>query len=275
MTHVTGSQGRSAVTESSSRIDGEIVVPLVLRGRIVTDELVSSMVRGDDATLRCPDPHMYVREMVLADPLAMRDVHTLRTDEVLDFLAELGRRLDPERNAHIRAARELSYAAAPTTAPIVDEMYRILPMIFDRARLEDMLDCGIDRAALDGWMPTVTRDGRTLEVRAFGARAVHVTAGNSPVLAALAVIRNALTRGDALIKSPSNDPLTAPAIAQTMCEIDDRHPLTRHLAVAYGAEATRTSRPRSTSRRMWRRSSRGAGLRRSSMSRATSSPGSS
>ena len=112
-------------------------------------------------------------------------------------------------------------------------MYRVLPMVFERERLEDMLDTGINRAYLDGWVPTVLRDGRTLDVRAFGARAVHIVAGNSPVLAALAVIRNALTRGDALIKSPSNDPLTASAIAQTMCELDDNHPVTRHISVAY------------------------------------------
>jgi hypothetical protein len=170
---------------------------------------------------------------VLPDPTAMRDVHELTTAEVVDFLVELGQRLAPEHNEHLHAARELSYASAPTTPPIVDEMYRVLPMVFDRERLEDMLDSGIDRAALDGWVPTVLRDRRTIAVRAFGARAVHITAGNSPVLAALAVIRNALTRSDALIKSPSNDPLTASAIAQTMCEMDPTHPITRHVAVAY------------------------------------------
>src|SRR5262249_42877678 len=147
--------------------------------------------------------------------------------EIVDFLVELGERLDPATNDYLAAARELSYASAPTTPPVVDEMYRVLPMVFERDRLEDMLDTGIERACLEGWVRTKLRDGRIIDVRAFGARAVHVTAGNSPVLAALAVIRNALTRSDALIKSPSNDPLTAAAIGQTMCELDPDHPLTR------------------------------------------------
>jgi hypothetical protein len=76
-------------------------------------------------------------------------------------------------------------------------------------------------------------DGRRQRIRAFGSRAVHVVAGNSPVLSGVSVIRNAVTRSDAVIKTPSNDPLTAVAIARTMCEMDPDHPLTRHLAAAY------------------------------------------
>ncbi len=127
----------------------------------------------------------------------------------------------------------MSYAAAPTTQPIVDEQYRLMPALFARPALDDMVDIGIGRAYLDGWVPTVLSDGRTLRVRAFGSRCVHITAGNSPMLSALSVIRNALTRGDAIIKSPSNDPMTATAIAMTMCEMAPDHPVTRHLSAAY------------------------------------------
>jgi hypothetical protein len=67
----------------------------------------------------------------------------------------------------------------------------------------------------------------------MGARAVHIIAGNSPLIAALTVIRNAITRSDAIIKAPSNDPLTAIAIARTLAELAPDHPLTRHLSVAY------------------------------------------
>jgi Acyl-CoA reductase (LuxC) len=47
------------------------------------------------------------------------------------------------------------------------------------------------------------------------------------------VTRNALTRSDALIKTPSNDPLTAIALARTMIEMDSDHPVTRHLSVMH------------------------------------------
>jgi hypothetical protein len=62
---------------------------------------------------------------------------------------------------------------------------------------------------------------------------VHVIAGNSPLIAALTIIRNAITRSDAIIKTPSNDPLTAAAIVQTMVDLAPDHPLTRHVSVAY------------------------------------------
>jgi hypothetical protein len=62
---------------------------------------------------------------------------------------------------------------------------------------------------------------------------VHIVAGNSPLISALSIIRNAITRSDAIVKIPSNDPLTALAIARTMGEVDPDHPLTKHVAVAY------------------------------------------
>jgi hypothetical protein len=50
---------------------------------------------------------------------------------------------------------------------------------------------------------------------------------------ALGVIRNAIIRSDAIFKTPSNDPITAAAIARTMVAMAPDHPVTRHLTVAY------------------------------------------
>jgi hypothetical protein len=75
--------------------------------------------------------------------------------------------------------------------------------------------------------------GLSARTRAFGARAVHVIAGNAPIVSILTVIRNALTRSDAIIKLPSNDPLTAVALVRTMAEMAPDHPLTRHVSVVY------------------------------------------
>jgi hypothetical protein len=205
----------------------------VLRDRVVVDNLVELGTRSDGAVFRTPDVSGYLGELALADPMAMGDVHAMTTDEIVDYLVELGGRLDCASNPRLRLARELSYVSAPTTRPIVDEQYRVMPLVFARPVLEEMLTTGFDRAYLDGWVRTELSGGRTLDVRAFGSRCVHVTAGTSPVLAALAVIRNALTRGDAIIKSPSNDPLTAAAIAETMHEMAPDHPLTRHVSVGY------------------------------------------
>src|SRR5690606_27423925 len=83
---------------------------------------------------------------------------------------------------------------------------------------------------LDSWVeqPSEVHTGEPTRVRAFGARCVHIIAGNVPMVGVGTVIRNAFTRSDAIIKTPSNDPLTATAIARTMVDMDPDHPLTRH-----------------------------------------------
>ena len=53
------------------------------------------------------------------------------------------------------------------------------------------------------------------------------------MLGALTILRGAVTRGDTIIKVPSNDPFTTGAIARTMVDMAPDHPITKHLAVAY------------------------------------------
>src|SRR5207244_244604 len=86
---------------------------------------------------------------------------------------------------------------------------------------------------LEGWNPTKMTDGRVVWIRAIRSRALHVVAFNSPLPSGITIIRNAITRSDAIIKAPSNDRLTAPAIARTMQATAPDHPLTKHISVAY------------------------------------------
>jgi hypothetical protein len=71
-----------------------------------------------------------------------------------------------------------------------------------------------------------------------------VIAGNTPGVAAITIARNALTRGDAIIKTPRNDPMTAAAIAATMVEFAPDHPLTRHVSVLDWRGGDRSIEPR-------------------------------
>ena len=72
-----------------------------------------------------------------------------------------------------------------------------------------------------------------MAVRAFGARAVHVIAGNSPLISVQTVMSNAIARSDAIVKIPANDPYAIIAIARTMIEMAPDHPVTGHLSAAY------------------------------------------
>ena len=90
---------------------------------------------------------------------------------------------------------------------------------------------GIDY--LETWVPSTLVDGRTAHIRAFGSRQLHIVAGNAPIISAMMIVRNAVSRSDSIIKTPSNDPFTALAIVQTMCDMAPDHPLSRHISVLY------------------------------------------
>ncbi|HXA11462.1 MAG TPA: acyl-CoA reductase [Mycobacterium sp.] len=70
-------------------------------------------------------------------------------------------------------------------------------------------------------------------MRAFGSRVLHIPAGNGGLVSAVTILRSVITRSDVIIKAPSNDPLTAIAIARTLADVAPDHPITRHLAVGY------------------------------------------
>jgi hypothetical protein len=70
-------------------------------------------------------------------------------------------------------------------------------------------------------------------VRAVPPRLIHVIAGNAPGVAALTVLRGALTKGVHLIKLPSNDLFTATAILRALSAVAPGHPVARSFSAAY------------------------------------------
>ena len=145
----------------------------------------------------------------------------------------MGRNLSLNTNPVLREAMDQAEGFSDATPPLVRSSFEQLAGFFTEASVREMADTAIGIPYLEGWVPHHMGDGRVAAIRAIGARTVHIVAGNSPLISALSIIRNALLRSDAVIKAPSNDPLTAVAIAQTMVAIDPGHPVTRHLAVAY------------------------------------------
>ncbi|MEU6115269.1 cytochrome P450 [Streptomyces sp. NPDC047117] len=221
----TTSPGRQTTTA--------LTVPAYLRGETVGDRLIPFAGRGRDAGFRAPDPVTVLDRLPLGDPERMRDLYALTTDDVIDCLAALGPRLALSENALLQEA--LAHAADWSDLPpsVLRGCYERLPEFFAPDAVREIAEQAVGTAALDGWARVRTTDGWRASVRAVGSRAVHIIAGNSPEIAALTIIRNAVTRGDAIVKSPSNDPLTALAIARTLAATAPDHPLTRHLAVAY------------------------------------------
>ena len=208
-------------------------IPIIARGRIIEpgEDAVEYKGRGG-ASFRTPDPHKHIHDLVLGNPVMLHDLMDTPIHEIVDFLAEVGKRLRLEDNPFLQESFALALRAGGLAEPILRGVYDELPHMFDPNGMSALIDKSVGIDYLDGW---VAADGphANVRVRAVGTRQLHITAGNVPVVAALTIVRGALTKSDVLIKAPSNDPLTANAICRSLIEVDASHPVTKHVAVAY------------------------------------------
>ena len=208
-------------------------VPLFLRGQLITDDLVPFDARIGASQFLAPDMAKYAERLPLRSPAQMSDLYQLSFDEILDVLAALGEALDFESNVHLQEAYEASLVANVLPADMLKNSYRVLPPLFSRDNVTEIADSQVGLDYLNGWVPRRLRDGRELRVRAFGSRTLHIPAGNGGLVSAVTILRSVITRSDVIIKAPSNDPLTAIAIARTLADVAPDHPITKHLVVGY------------------------------------------
>ena len=182
-----------------------------------------------------PDVANYLDRLTLSTPSRMADLYDLSFDDIVEYLERLGARLNVADNVHLQESFELSRLTSGLSDSILRHHYLAIPHYFARDRVREMADRMVGLDYLNGWVeqPAGLNPSLRLRMRAFGARCVHVIAGNVPVVGVTTVIRNAITRSDAIIKTPSNDPLTTAAVVRTMIDMAPDHPLTKHLSVAY------------------------------------------
>jgi hypothetical protein len=207
-------------------------IPLIIRGQVIETDLQRFEARTDGVAFRAPDLTKHLAKLPTSAQ-SLRDLYAISLDNIIDFMAEVAARLDFDTNPHLKAAFELSSQTSNLTNSILEQVYRNFAKTFTRDTIARFIDTQIGREYLEGWVPEDLGGGSVLNVRAFGARAVHVIAGNSPGIAFLTILRTAITRSDSIIKLPSNDPVTTIAIMRTMIDVDPNHPVTRHLSAAY------------------------------------------
>jgi hypothetical protein len=209
------------------------IAPMIIRGKVITDNLIDVGGRGGDLIFQTPDAHKYIDQLPLGNPARLADLYTLTFKDILDYAEALGERLEFDRNPFLQEACELSYLTAPVTPSMVKGSYMGLRHMLTRESVTEQVENSVGVKYLESWVKQQLLDGTELEVRCFGARTLHIVAGNATGLSLLTILRNMVLRSDAIIKAPSNDPFTALAIARTMVEMAPDHPLTKHLSVAY------------------------------------------
>jgi len=265
--------------------DGVVRLPALIRGRLevappVAAGRLRAFIRGEaeepagvivlarpvldrQTLLATGEEHLLVfpapdpRHLVEADPGgAIRELDRLPFAEVMAYVAELQRRLQPDARAVVGAVD-----AAAATSPVDARALRVFSAQLAGLLDPDSLALAIDRDLSFGALPGRAYvgnwggiDGPTFQgpaarlsekihstgaapavpqLRAVPTRQLHITAGNSPIVPVVSTLWAFATKGAALVKSPAEAPWGTALLATAMADVDPSHPLTRHTLLAY------------------------------------------
>lgn len=155
--------------------------------------------------------------------------------EIMDVLEQMGQWLKADPQGLVAEALENALKTGPLPRHIMEFSYENIGAPFSRANMEFQIRTELGGSdVLDGWrLVDDAPSGRPTRIRAFPPRLIHIVAGNAPGVSALTVVRGALTKGVHLLKLPSNDLFTAPAILRGMAAVAPGHPITRSFSAAY------------------------------------------
>ncbi len=210
----------------------EYDIPLIVRGEVIREHMVPFQGRRGGISFRTPDVKRFIHRIVMSNPIGMEDMYRLSLSDVLDYLEELGSQLVLAKNEHLQQAMEMYLAANVQSREILNQIYGSFGVIFHRPSMLEAVDKVMGIECLDGWESRKLFD-REVQIRAFGARTVHLNPGNSPAAAAFGLMHGAILRCDNIVKLPSNDPYTATALGLTMIDMAADHPITKHYSVGY------------------------------------------
>ncbi|GAA0333019.1 acyl-CoA reductase [Sphingomonas oligophenolica] len=153
--------------------------------------------------------------------------------EIMDLLVATGERMKADPSGVMADAFEAMADVGDLDRGVLKRAYDSLPHLFTMDWLKFLVEGELGADVLDGWRRVTDPSGRPAQYRAFPPRLVHVLAGNAPGVAAISIIRGALTKGINLLKLPSNDLFTATAILRTMAEVDPDHPVVKSFSAVY------------------------------------------
>jgi hypothetical protein len=219
------------------------------------------------ATMRATGRWIY-RVMPVVDPLALieRDIDALSAlydmpfSGVLDWLRAVRTALETDLEV-VRRVRELERLTSEHPDAFVDAAFAALPVLLDTQTATAAVDAELShhgvsgRSLLDGWVELSTSlqagpahliglglmtdafarslVGHVARVRAMPTRQLHITAGNSPLVPLLSLLRAVWTKSPSVIKLPGGAALPGSLVALAAVAAAPDHPLTRHLSMVY------------------------------------------
>jgi hypothetical protein len=202
--------------------------PFYVRGRVFEGAPYTPLEARRDSSTEPLDLNELVWRSDVPLPL-----HDVPTSEIIEVLAAVGEyvRDDPDG---IMAGALAGLVAGGASPALQERAYAELWRGFDSASSVFQLEQELGRVdALDRWRQVVLPDLSVSAVRAFGVRMMHVLAGNAPGVAAVTIVRSALLKGVSLLKLPSNDLFTAPALLRAISAVAPGHPIEQSFAAVY------------------------------------------
>jgi hypothetical protein len=216
---------------SAKPVREKLYVPHIIAGRIVEDYAQEYSGSADGLPFTTPTIDL---DGLFHPRTELPPAYHLSTEEIIEFLVATGERLSLDSNKWLADAVDATAYANPLDRRVLENIYRGITFFFQRETLEFEIEHALGgRDVLDSWKEVVDVTGRTVRVRAFPSRMVHILAGNSPGVAASSITRSALSKSLSVLKLPSNDLFTASAILRTMAEIDPDHPVLRSFSAVY------------------------------------------
>src|SRR5271167_1209280 len=90
--------------------------------------------------------------------------------EILDFLAETGRRLNVDTNPHLAEALDLMCTSSPHSRRVVENTFRTVGQSFNPGALGYKVERELGPGFIDGWVPVYKPGAPRCYIRAFPPR---------------------------------------------------------------------------------------------------------
>jgi hypothetical protein len=209
---------------------GGVRVPHVIKGETIIDAQVGHRSRGSGDVVLTPQIDL---DSLIWSRRTPGPAFDTPIAEIVDFLAEVGKALDFDRNPYLQDAAVQNLRCNDLGARILENCYRDIRYFFEREAVIAEAEAAFGSLdACDGWQRRDVQ-GIPISIRAFPPRVVHILAGNAPIVPPITIVRGAITKGVHLMKMPSNDMFTATALLRTMADVGPNHPVTRSFSAAY------------------------------------------